>query len=203
MIERQSYWENVYATKSESSVSWFEEAPILSMALIERATDARGAVIDIGAGASRLSEALLDAGFADVACLDLSTEAMGIARKRLGERGGRVRWIVADAARWSPDRQYDVWHDRAAFHFLTKPADQARYASILHEALVPGGVAVIGTFAPDGPERCSGLPVTRHDSASLSAILGAGFTLLWDGRHAHRTPAGAIQNFQFSIFQRD
>lgn len=135
MTDRQAHWDTVYATKDDDSVSWFEEAPALSIRLIERATDARGAAIDIGGGASRLPDALLDLGFADVACLDLSAEAQRIARARLGERGDRVRWIVADVTRWTPDRRYDVWHDRAAFHFLTDPADQARYAVALTEAL--------------------------------------------------------------------
>lgn len=203
MTDRQSHWNEVYATNADDSVSWFEETPALSIRLIEQATDARGAAIDIGGGASRLPGALLDLGFADVACLDLSAEAQHIARERLGERGNRVRWIVADVTRWMPDRRYDVWHDRAAFHFLTEPADQARYAAALAEALAPGSVAVIGTFAPDGPERCSGLPIVRHDGASLSAILGGQFALLSEERHEHRTPSGAVQRFQFSTFRRN
>jgi SAM-dependent methyltransferase len=203
MTDRQVHWATVYATKADDSLSWFEETPALSIRLIEQATDARRSVIDIGGGASRLPDALLDLGFADIACLDLSAEAQRIARDRLGERGDRVRWIVADITRWTPDRRYDVWHDRAAFHFLTEPADQACYATALSGALAPGGVAIIGTFAPDGPERCSGLPVARHDSASLAAILGDGFTLLSDKYHEHRTPSGAVQNFQFSTFRRN
>ncbi|MGL3822253.1 class I SAM-dependent methyltransferase [Sphingopyxis sp. R3-92] len=203
MTDRSDYWNTIYATKPDNSVSWFEEAPALSLRLIEQATDARGPVIDVGGGASRLPEALLDLGFADVACLDLSAEGQRIARGRLGERGNRVRWIVANVVRWIPDRRYDVWHDRAAFHFLIEPTEQARYAATLDEALAPGGVAVIGTFAPDGPEHCSGLPVVRHDGASLAAILGDGFALLSEERHAHRTPAGSIQKFQFSTFRRN
>lgn len=203
MTDRQTHWNTVYATKGEGNVSWFEEAPALSIRLIEQATVARGSVIDVGGGASRLPDALLDLGFADVACLDLSAQAQRIARDRLGERGDRVRWIVADVTHWTPDRRYDVWHDRAAFHFLTEPADQARYAAALSDALAPGGIAIIGTFAPDGPERCSGLPILRHDAASLSAILEDGFALLSEERHAHRTPAGAFQKFQFSTFRRN
>jgi SAM-dependent methyltransferase len=183
MTDRRSHWENVYTSKPATEVSWFEETPSLSLVLIEQATDARGAAIDIGGGTSGLSAALVEAGFSDVACLDVSAEAMRIARERLGARGDRVRWIVADVTRWSPDRHYDVWHDRAAFHFLIDPADQARYVSALRNALRPGGVAVIGTFAPDGPVRCSGLPVARHDGESLSAILGDEFLLLSEQRH--------------------
>lgn len=202
MTDRQAHWNNVYATKPDDSVSWFEEAPDLSVRLIEQATDKRGSAIDIGGGASRLPDALLDLGFADVASLDLSSEGLKVARDRLGDRASRVRSIVADVTRWSPDREYDVWHDRAALHFLTDAADQARYAAALHAGVARGGIAVIGTFAPDGPERCSGLPVVRHDGRSLSAIFGEGVELLSEQRHEHRTPAGNVQRFQFSTFRK-
>jgi SAM-dependent methyltransferase len=202
MTDRQAHWDNVYVTKPDDSVSWFEESPDLSVRLIEQATDARGSAIDVGGGASRLPDALLDLGFDDVASLDLSGEGLRVARERLGDRASRVRSIVANVTRWSPDREYDVWHDRAALHFLTEAADQARYAAALRAALVPGGIAVIGTFAPDGPERCSGLPVVRHDAQSLSAIFGKGIELLSEQRHEHRTPAGSIQRFQFSTFRK-
>ena len=200
--DRQSHWENVYTTKADRSVSWFEDSPAFSVALIEAAAPARGAAIDIGGGASRMPEALLALGFADVACLDLSAAALGVARGRMGDKADRVRWIVADITRWQPDRSYDLWHDRAVFHFLTSPQDQARYAAALHQGLAPGGIAIIGTFAPDGPERCSGLPVMRHDAQSLSAIFGPGFALLSEQRHDHHTPGGAVQKFQFSTFRR-
>jgi SAM-dependent methyltransferase len=200
---RKSHWDEVYASKPDDTVSWFEARPALSLELIEAATASRGAVIDIGGGASRLPDLLLDAGFAEVASLDPSAEAIGVAQARLGERAKRVTWIVADVTQWTPDRSYDVWHDRAAFHFLTDPADQARYVATLRRALRPGGVAIIGTFAPEGPERCSRLPVARHDSRSLAAVLGEGFTLLSERRHDHQTPAGAVQKFQFSTFRKD
>ena len=202
MPERQDHWNNVYATKPDDSVSWFEEAPDLSVRLIEQATDNRGSAIDIGGGASRLPDALLDLGFDDVASLDLSAEGLKVARDRLGERAVRVRGIVADITQWTPDRVYDVWHDRAAFHFLTDSEDQVRYAAALRASLPPGGIAIIGTFAPDGPERCSGLPVARHDGQSLSAIFGDGMMLLSEQRHEHRTPGGAVQQFQFSTFRK-
>jgi SAM-dependent methyltransferase len=199
---RQAFWDQVYASKPDDSVSWFEGRPDVSIALIAAATTARGAAIDIGGGASRMPEALLDLGFADIACLDVSATALAVARQRLGDRAARIRWIAADVTAWTPDRHYDVWHDRAAFHFLTDAADQARYAAGLRQALAPGGVAIIGSFAPDGPERCSGLPVVRHDAASIAAILGDDFKLLTEQRHDHRTPAGAIQAFRFSSFRK-
>lgn len=200
--DRQAHWNEVYASKADDNVSWFEANPTFSIRLIEAANARRGSAVDIGGGASRMPEALLDLGFADVACLDLSTEALQVARRRLGARADHVRWIVSDVTRWQPDRSYDLWHDRAAFHFLTDPADQTRYAQVLDKALVHGSVAIIGTFAPDGPERCSGLPVAQHDGASIAAMLGSGFVLLSERRHDHRTPAGSVQKFQFSSFRK-
>lgn len=202
MTDREAHWNNVYATKPDDSVSWFEESPELSVRLITQATDKRGSAIDIGGGASRLPDALLDLGFVDVASLDLSGEGLKIARERLGERASLVRGIIADITCWKPDREYDVWHDRAALHFLTDAEDQLRYANAMLAGLAPGGISIIGTFAPDGPERCSGLPVARHDGQSLSAMFGDGVTLLSEHRHEHHTPSGAVQRFQFSRFRK-
>ena len=127
---------------------------------------------------------------------------MHVSQARLGERGAMVKWIAADVTAWQPPEMYDVWHDRAAFHFLTDPKDQAAYAERVSRAVRPGGHVIIGTFALDGPEKCSGLPVVRHDAASIGAVLGPSFALVESRRHEHRTPAGAIQRFQFSRFRR-
>ncbi|HLH95287.1 MAG TPA: methyltransferase [Xanthobacteraceae bacterium] len=201
--DRAAHWENVYRSKGEREVSWFQETPTISLELI-KATGAmrRSALIDIGGGASRLVDGLLDAGFEELTVLDLSEAALAAARARLGARSGQVTWIAADVVKWKPVQRYDLWHDRAAFHFLTAPADQAAYAACLAAALKPQGHAIIATFAPDGPQRCSGLPVARHDSASIGAILGAEFTLVETRRHDHATPMGSIQRFQFSVFRR-
>lgn len=202
-VERQAHWENVYQTKREGEVSWFQDSPSISLDLI-RATGVRpdASIIDIGGGASRLPDALLEAGFSSITVLDLSEKAMHVSQARLGERGANVKWIVADVTTWQPPEVYDVWHDRAAFHFLTDPKDQAAYAERVSRALYPGGHVIIGTFAPDGPERCSGLPIVRHDAGSLGTILGPSFALTETREHEHRTPAGAIQRFQFSRFRR-
>ena len=167
----KAHWENVYKIKGERDVSWFEEQPQLSLDLI-RATgiETDVAIADIGGGASRLADALLDLGFTDVTVLDLSAQALASAKARLGARAGKVHWIVADVTEWTPPRSYDVWHDRAAFHFLTAPSDQAAYADRVRAAVKPGGHVIIATFAPDGPERCSGLPIVRHDAASIGAL---------------------------------
>ena len=141
-------------------------------------------IIDIGGGASRLVDALVDEGFEAVTVLDLSKKALATAKARLGARGAKVRWVVADVTTWEPSETYDVWHDRAAFHFLTEPKDRAAYAERVSRAVRPGGHVIIGTFAPDGPERCSGLPVVRHDAASLGEMLGSAFELMESRRHA-------------------
>lgn len=197
-----AHWENVYATKDSEQVSWFEETPALSLELIAAAYEGRGGVIDIGGGASRLAGALVDAGYAPVAVLDLSANALAVAKAVLGKRADAIEWIIADVTEWHPVNRYDVWHDRAAFHFLTEPAQKRAYAQVLSAALNLGGIAIIGTFAPDGPEKCSGLPVARHDAASIAAILGDGFDLLGERRHDHVTPGGSVQRFQFSTFRR-
>lgn len=203
MNEKHSgHWDNVYATKADDSVSWFEPSPSFSLELIEAARIGLGAVIDIGGGASRLVDALVAKGHVHVAVLDLSAQALEIAKARLGARADAVEWIVGDVTEWVPTSRYDLWHDRAAFHFLTAPDDQAAYAKALHSALNPGGVAIIGTFARDGPEKCSGLPVARHDAHSIGRIIGPGFTLTDERRHDHTTPGGAVQKFQFSSFRK-
>jgi len=137
-----------------------------------------------------------------VTVLDVSAAAIEAAKARLSGAAEHVHWLIADATAWTPAREYDLWHDRAAFHFLVDPADAAAYVERLRRALRRGGAAVIATFAPDGPERCSGLAVARHDAASLGAVLGPGFELIDERRHEHKTPKGATQAFQFSIFRR-
>ena len=203
MAGRQSHWEDVYSSKGESEVSWFQENPATSLALLEL-VDARpsSAIIDVGGGASRLVDSLLARGFENVSVLDLSTAALASARNRLGVKGSKVTWIVADATTWEPPETYDVWHDRAAFHFLTHEAEQAAYIVRLKQALRHGGHVIIGTFALDGPEKCSGLPVTRHSAESLAALLGSDFTLVDSRRYEHATPWQAVQKFQFSTFRR-
>jgi trans-aconitate methyltransferase len=202
-LNRQDHWQTVYQEKGEHQVSWFQEQPTISLELIsDIGAKTNLPIIDIGGGASRLVDALIDDGYQDLTVLDLSESAISIARGRVGARAESVRWIVADVTQWRPTRQYDLWHDRAAFHFLTETADRKAYVERLTTALRPGGHAVIGTFALDGPERCSGLPVVRYDSAHLSVALGSGFALVEQRRHDHKTPWGAIQRFQFSLFRR-
>lgn len=196
------HWDHVYATKGEESVSWFEPSPLFSLKLIEAAGIGLGSVIDIGGGASRLVDALVTKRHTRVAVLDLSAQALEIAKARLGAQAGMVEWIVGDVTKWTPTSTFELWHDRATFHFLTSFNDRAAYAKALHSALKPAGVAIIGTFAPDGPEKCSRLPVARHDGASIGRIIGPDFILIDERRHDHMTPGGAVQKFQFSSFRK-
>ncbi len=159
------------------------------------------AIIDVGGGASRLVDNLLAQGFENITVLDLSAAALNSARARLGDKGEAVKWIVADATEWQPKDTYDVWHDRAAFHFLTNEKVQQAYIQRLKQALKRGGHLIIGTFALDGPEKCSGLPVARHSAESLSALLAPDFDLIDSRRHEHITPWQAVQKFQFSTFR--
>jgi SAM-dependent methyltransferase len=200
---RQAHWEGVYAKKRETEVSWFQENPAPSLELIAQVGATQSsAIIDIGGGASRLVDNLIDRGFEDVTVLDLSEAALEATRVRMGHRATQVHWIVADATAWEPVNAYDIWHDRAAFHFLTEDRDRAAYVTRLGRALKVGGYAIIATFALDGPERCSGLPVVRYDPLSLGQTLGRAFQLVDTRRHAHATPWGSDQSFQFSVFRR-
>ena len=184
-------------------MSWFQDLPTISFEMIRAANQDHGAaIIDIGGGASRLVDVLLEAGYRDVAVLDLSANALDAAKKRIGPAASRVDWIVADATTWRPAKTYDVWHDRAAFHFLIDPRDRAAYVDRLRSAVAPCGEVIIATFAPEGPEKCSGLPVQRHDSASLAAELGPDFEPVETRSEAHHTPWDSTQAFQFSRFRR-
>ena len=198
------HWEAVYATtRDETDVSWFQDNPVPSLELTEQARPNHdAAIIDIGGGASRLAGVLLERGFRHVAVLDISAAALDLAALRLGRRASEVQWIVEDVTKWEPAQRFDIWHDRGAFHFLIEAADRAAYLARLKQALRPGGCAIIATFATDGPETCSGLPVRRYDAAGLASELGEEFTLLDSRLHDHATPKNAKQRFQFAMFRR-
>jgi 2-polyprenyl-3-methyl-5-hydroxy-6-metoxy-1,4-benzoquinol methylase len=200
---RKSHWETVYTTKGEHEVSWFQENPAPSLELIDLAGPTpESTIVDIGGGASRLVDSLLVRGFKHVTVLDISHAALDAAKARLGEVASEVQWVVADVTKWQPTQAFDIWHDRAAFHFLTDPADRSAYVACMKQAIRPGGHVIIGTFAIDGPEKCSGLPVNRYDEAGLARELGEGFELVASRRQDHSTPWNATQRFQFCIFRR-
>jgi hypothetical protein len=188
------HWDWAYAERG-AGVSWFEAVPQVSLDLIaalEIPLDA--AVLDVGGGASRLADHLLALGYGDVSVLDVSAGALTEIRKRLAP-GAPVQLIEHDLRTWHPTRRFGLWHDRAVLHFLVDPGDRRRYMEVLSQALQGGGGVVVGTFAPDGPDHCSGLPVVRYSVDELEALLGPGFEIVEARRHEHRTPAGAVQPF--------
>jgi len=211
---RRDHWERIYTEKDPAEVSWRQDVPTLSLTLIDEAlrtaapSTAPHPVVDVGAGASTLADHLAQRPDIDLTVVDIAQRALDHARARLADRAGRVRWIRADVAApmpEMPDDSAEVWHDRAAFHFLTEPADRAVYAANLARVLRPGGAAIIAAFANDGPERCSGLPVHRHDGASLAAALStaaACFDIERVAHETHHTPWGAPQRFVYALLRR-
>jgi SAM-dependent methyltransferase len=201
--DRRAHWQNVYLTKGEQQVSWSQQAPEPSLSLIEKFADGpRASIIDVGGGASRLVDALHRRGYEAVTVLDLSQAALDAAKRRLGADAANVQWIAADITRWQPPAAFDLWHDRAAFHFLVDADDRDAYLDRLRHGVRPGGHAIIATFALDGPEKCSGLPVQRYDPDGLSKTIGRPFELIDQRAHRHTTPWGAVQSFQFSVLRR-
>ncbi len=203
MTDRRQHWDEAYTGKAEEELSWYQASSRTSLALIENTGHGAGApVIDVGGGASRLVDGLLDRGYTHLTVLDLVQSGLTQARQRLGRRASKVEWVVADITTWKSSKPFDVWHDRAVFHFLTDKADRTAYRAALERALSPGGQAIIGTFAPDGPDRCRGLPVMRYDGDRLARELGPAFHRIETVLEAHATPGGNIQHFQFSRFDR-
>lgn len=199
MSSSKQHWEAIYASKSDAELSWTQPDPALSLSLIGEVCPAGGSVIDIGGGSSGLAARLRDGGYS-VTVLEISEAALQRARQQIGPRAEHVRWITADVTKCPNLGRFDVWHDRAVFHFLTDAAGRASYVDLLSRTIPPGGHAVIATFALDGPEKCSGLPVCRYDGRSLAEELGPGFRLLKTVAERHRTPWGAPQSFQYSVF---
>jgi SAM-dependent methyltransferase len=206
-----AHWNRIYGSKADAELSWFEARPEMSLRLIREAGPSPEAVIlDVGGGASLLIDHLLDLGFRHAVLLDLSETALERVRERLAQRPSAApeanlpepRLIAADIRHWQPDVAVDLWHDRATLHFLTEAADQQLYVATLRRALRVGGGLILGSFARGGPERCSGLPVERHDLASLQALLGVGFAAEDAFEVDHQTPWGATQRFQYARFRR-
>lgn len=200
--ERESHWRKVYTDKQPEHVSWFQESPDQSLEALSRfAAGPARSLIDIGGGASTLVDALLAQGWRDLTVLDIAEEALAAAQARLGDAGAAVTWQVADITKWQPPRRYDIWHDRAVFHFLTQPDQRTTYIRALGDGLAEGGLAIIATFALDGPEKCSGLVVERYDSDKLAQVLGPQFRLEASWRDTHLTPWGASQAFTWCVFR--
>ena len=202
-MDNKAHWEQVYRTKPSETLSWHQGVPTRSLELIdETPTLKKGAIIDIGGGDSTLVDELLGRDIGPVTVLDISGAALARARARLGTRAERVTWIEGDVTRTPlPDDAYDLWHDRAVFHFLTDEADRRQYAEVAARALRPGGTAIIATFALDGPTRCSGLEILRYSPETLATALGAQFELLHGFGDVHRTPSGGEQRFTYAVFR--
>lgn len=198
-MENKTHWEQIYHTKDCEQVSWYQLHPRLSLQYIQNTGIGKtGHIIDVGGGASTLVDHLLDDGFQHVTVLDISAEALEIVQQRLGQRAGSVIWLEADITQTTlSHHKYDVWHDRAVFHFLTEPQDRQRYINAVREAVKPGGHVIVATFASDGPERCSGLEVARYDPQSLHSEFGTDFELLDSTREEHQTPFGTEQKFMY------
>ena len=203
-MHQKEHWEKVYETKAADAVSWFQEHAGLSLDLIKATGAARdAAIIDVGGGASTLVDDLVAEGYTDLTVLDLSAAALSAARRRLGAREGGVRWIEADITSVDlPASRYDIWHDRAVFHFLTDPADRAAYVRTVFQSVKPGGHVIVATFAEDGPVQCSGLPVMRYRADELHDEFGEAFTLLKHQKEAHHTPSGMVQQFVYCYCRR-
>lgn len=201
MEDAAGHRDSVFETKASDEVSWFQAEPSISLRLLKRWASPAGSVIDIGAGASTLADALLDAGWLDVTVLDVSEAALKKVRHRLGAKAEAVIFIGADVRSWVPNRAYDAWHDRAVFHFLVEPADRDRYVALATQAIRPGGVAVLATFAGDGPTECSGLPTSRYDTDDLVRTFGPAFALERAEGEVHTTPFGTIQPFSWVVLR--
>jgi len=201
--DHKTHWEEIYSTTAATGVSWYQDEPRLSLELIRAVKPHDGGrIIDVGGGASLLVDRLLDLPCKRIAVLDIVEAALAKARSRLGERAGRVEWIVADITEVRDVGTFDVWHDRAVFHFLTDAADRKRYVDLALRTISEGGHLLIASFADDGPKRCSDLDVCRYNAASLATELGEGFSLVREARETHVTPLGSPQAFFYGAFRR-
>lgn len=206
MAGDQNHWDSVYGARGEIELTWFEETPEVSLKLIEMFAPPAADIIDVGGGASRLVDTLLARAIGKIAVLDLSKNALRTSQDRLGRLGENVDWIQADITKWAPQAEFDVWHDRAVFHFLTDASQRAAYANALVASLKRGGIAIIASFAEDGPEKCSGLPIVRYAPEALSLeierLCPGVFVSIHSEKHVHVTPKGKTQSFQYSVFRK-
>jgi Methyltransferase domain len=202
VVTRGQHWEQVYATKRSTEVGWYQREPRTSLRLIEKFAPPSASVIDVGGGTSSLVDRLLVAGFGDITLLDGSQHALTEVRERLGEDAHRVTFLHQDLLSWMPDRHFDVWHDRAVFHFLTQERDRNHYVERVEHAVGADGLLVLGTFAEDGPTQCSGLPVARYAPEELGTVFSRSFSMIHREHEDHITPGGVTQRFTWVVFRR-
>ena len=202
-MEKQQHWETVYQKKDFTEVSWFQETPTTSIAFFESLNLPKSAnIIDIGGGESRFVDYLLDAGYQNVSVLDISATAIEKKKKTLGNKAQNVKWIVSDVVDFKPTEQYDFWHDRATFHFLTQKEDVTQYIQTVSQHVKPEGTLILSTFSENGPTKCSGLPIQQYSERTLSEQVEAFFTKVKCVIVDHITPSSAVQNFIFCRFER-
>lgn len=203
-MEKKEHWENVYATKSQDQMSWYRDHLDNSLKLIlQTGVEKDAAIIDVGGGSSTLVDDLLDRGFSDVFVLDISGTAIAKSKERLGASGQMVNWIVADITEADlPDDRFDVWHDRAVFHFLTDAADRRKYVDLVMRALKPGGHLIVASFGLAGPQKCSGLDVVRYSPETMHGEFGEQFALVESVDETHNTPFGTTQEFIYCYFRK-
>lgn len=203
MTDSRSHWDNTYTSKAETEVSWFQAGQGRSFELITGAAPLPDtSIIDVGGGESRLTGHLVAAGYLDLTVLDISEVALSHTKQRLSPTINEVSWIAADITQWKPIRTWDVWHDRAVFHFLTDNGAQDAYISALRQGTKSGSTVILSTFALTGPEKCSGLPIQRYSADTLAERLGSNFALCTTVTELHRTPFGTTQEFMYAGFRR-
>ncbi|MDF2438445.1 MAG: bifunctional 3-demethylubiquinone-9 3-methyltransferase/2-octaprenyl-6-hydroxy phenol methylase [Bacteroidota bacterium] len=203
-FDKKGHWENIYQTKQLNNVSWYQPIPETSLELIESSGISKDShIIDIGGGDSYLVDALLERGYKNITVLDISETALDKAKIRLGNKASKVKWLVRDAGNFSPDEKYDLWHDRAAFHFLTNDSEIKNYFSAVYNSLNPGGTLIIGTFSESGPTKCSGIEVRQYSEQSISQLFKKGFRKIACTTIDHQTPFDTNQNFLFCSFLKE
>ena len=202
-FDRKNHWEQIYQTKKPDEVSWYQPMPVTSLSFFDQYNVPKEAkIIDIGGGDSYLVDHLLNLGYKDITVLDISEASLERAKSRLGNRSGLVTWIVADAATFKPIERYDFWHDRAAFHFLTKEDEIQNYIHTVHQSINPSGILVLGTFSEQGPKKCSGIEIKQYSETSMNELLKGSFEKIKCITIEHKTPFDTIQQFIFCSFRK-
>jgi len=203
-MNRKDHWENIYKDKSPLEVSWYQKAPTISLELIKKLSlNNSDFIIDIGGGASKLVDCLIEDGFINITVLDLSSNALAHTQQRLGEKSSLVEWKVEDVTKFVAGHKYDLWHDRAVFHFLTDKNDREKYRQVLEASINIGGHIIIAAFSVGGPTKCSGLDIVQYDREKLKSELGDNFTFIEEKFEKHVTPAGKEQAFGYYIFTKN
>lgn len=203
-FDRKKHWEKIYNTKQINEVSWYQPNPETSLDFVKQfELPLTAKIIDIGGGDSFFVDHLLNLGYQDITVLDISEAALNKAKQRLGDRETKVKWILADAAVFEPTEQYDFWHDRAAFHFLTQEHEITNYLNIVQKSIKPSGILIIGTFSEQGPEKCSGIQIKQYSENTMTGILENFFDKIKCIKVDHKTPFDSIQNFIFCSFRKN